>query len=38
MAIRVAMAWLNWARKVVVEVMVDGEEVHRSLAPSKMVT
>ena len=32
------MAWLNWARKVVVEVMVDGEEVHRSLAPNKMVT
>jgi hypothetical protein len=32
------MAWLNWARKVVVEVMVDGEEVHRSLAPIRIVT
>ena len=34
-AIRVAMAWLNWARKVSVGVMVDGEEVHRSLAPQQ---
>jgi hypothetical protein len=32
------MAWLNCDRKVVVEVMVDGEEVQRSLAPNKMVT
>ena len=32
------MAWLNWVRKVSAEVMVDGEEVHKSLAPNKMVT
>jgi hypothetical protein len=32
------MACWNWARKVSVGVMVAGEEVHRSLAPSRMVT
>jgi hypothetical protein len=32
------MAWLNWARKVSGEVMVAGEDVHRSLAPNKTVT
>jgi hypothetical protein len=35
---RVASAWPNCALKVSVEVMVAGEEVHRSLAPSKTVT
>jgi hypothetical protein len=34
----VAIACWNCDRKVAVEVMVNGEEVHRSLAPNKMVT
>ena len=35
---RTAIAWLNWPLKLSVEVIVDGEEVHRSLAPSRTVT
>jgi hypothetical protein len=35
---RTAIAWRNCASKVSVEVMVEGEEVHRSLAPSRTVT
>ena len=33
-----AIACWNCDWKVAVEVMADGEELHRSLAPSKMVT